>query len=53
MTGSKPTVLGDPAATSRRLERSARIAAEIKRGFFFALILVVVAFVIFEFVSEF
>jgi hypothetical protein len=43
----------DPLAATRRVDRSARIANEVKRALFFALILVAVAFVISELVSAF
>jgi hypothetical protein len=44
---------GDPLSATRRSDRGARIANEVKRALFFALILVAVAFVIIELVSAF
>jgi hypothetical protein len=49
-TGKHP-VTGDPLATTRRTERSARIAGDMKRALFFAVVLVFVAIVLYQFVS--
>jgi hypothetical protein len=49
-TGTRP-VVGDPISATRRTERGARIANDLKRAFFFALVLVVVAIVLYQFVN--
>jgi hypothetical protein len=48
----RPSV-GDPLLAIRRSDRTARIANEVKRALFFAVILVAVSFVIVELVSAF
>jgi hypothetical protein len=49
-TGRHP-VAGDPHEISRRTERGARIAGDMKRALFFTVILVFVAIVLYQFVS--
>jgi hypothetical protein len=49
-TGNHP-VVGDPTVTMKRTERGARIAGDVKRALFFAIILVFVAIVLYQFVS--
>ncbi|HVX93843.1 MAG TPA: hypothetical protein VHK47_02940 [Polyangia bacterium] len=44
-------VAGAPEIASRRSERSARIMGDVRRALLFALVLVVVGFVLYEFVS--
>jgi len=51
-TGNRP-IVGDPVAASRRTERGSRIAGDVKRALFFAVILVFVAIVLHQFVSAF
>jgi hypothetical protein len=51
-TGNHP-VVGDPVAATRRTERGSRIAGDVKRAFFFAVILVFVGVVLYQFVSAF
>jgi hypothetical protein len=51
MSGQRSTGFEAPIEATRRSDRSGRIAAELKRALFFCLILVVVGFVIFEFLS--
>ena len=48
-TGRHP--VGDAHEISRRTERGARIAGDMKRALFFTAILVVVAIVLYQFVS--
>jgi hypothetical protein len=50
---SRGSTLSEPLTATRRSERGARIASEVKRALFFALILVAVAFAIVELVSAF
>jgi hypothetical protein len=49
-TGPYP-VVGNPADSSRRNERGARILSDVKRGLLFAGVLVLVAVVLYIFVS--
>jgi hypothetical protein len=49
-TGKNP-VVGDPSDLTRRTERGARIASDMKRALFFAVVLVFVAIVLYQFVS--
>jgi hypothetical protein len=49
-TGAHPTV-DDPRETSRRTERGLRIANDMKRAIFFAIVLVFVGIVLYQFVS--
>jgi hypothetical protein len=51
-TGNHP-VVGDPAAATRRTERGTRIAGDVKRALFFAVVLVFVGIVLYQFVSAF
>jgi hypothetical protein len=51
-TGNHP-VVGDPVAATRRTERGTRIAGDVKRALFFAVVLVFVAIVLYQFVSAF
>jgi hypothetical protein len=51
-TGKHPTLGTDPVAAALRSERGMRIASEIKRGLFLAMILFGVAIVLALFVSE-
>jgi hypothetical protein len=44
-------VAGAPEVATRRSERGARIMNDVKRALLFALVLVVVGFVLYEFVS--
>jgi hypothetical protein len=50
-TERRPHVAGAPELASRRSERSARIMGDVRRALLFALVLVVVGFVLYEFVS--
>jgi hypothetical protein len=49
-TGKNP-VVRDPVSATRRIERSSRLAGDVKRALFFAVILVFVAVVLYQFVS--
>jgi hypothetical protein len=49
-TGKDPIVT-DPREAIRRTDRGARIAGDMKRALFFAVILVFVAIVLYQFVS--
>jgi hypothetical protein len=49
-TGKNP-VVRDSVSASRRIERSSRLAGDVKRALFFAVILVFVAVVLYQFVS--
>jgi hypothetical protein len=49
-TGTNP-VARDSVSASRRIERSSRLAGDLKRALFFAVILVFVAVVLYQFVS--
>jgi hypothetical protein len=51
-TGKSPSVK-DPENATRRIERSSRIAGDVKRALFFAVVLVFVAVVLYQFVSAF
>jgi len=51
-TGNQP-VVGDPVAATRRTDRGTRIAGDVKRALFFAVVLVFVAIVLYQFVSAF
>jgi hypothetical protein len=49
-TGKRP-VVGDPVSATRRTERGARIASDFKRALFFAVVLVFVGIVLYQFVN--
>jgi hypothetical protein len=49
-TGNHP-VVGDPLHVTRRTERGIRIAREMRRAIFFAVVLVFVGIVLYQFVS--
>ena len=49
-TGKLP-VVGAPETVTRRTDRGARIAGDMKRALFFAVVLVFVAIVLYQFVS--
>jgi len=49
-TGKHP-VVGDPENATRRSDRNARIAGDMKRALFFAVVLVFVAIVLYQFVT--
>jgi hypothetical protein len=47
----KNPVVRDSVSATRRIERSSRLASDVKRALFFAVILVFVAVVLYQFVS--
>jgi hypothetical protein len=49
-TGNRPAV-GDPLEATRRADRGARIAGDMKRALFFAVVLVFIGIVLYQFMS--
>jgi hypothetical protein len=50
-TDKHPVVGSEPHEVTRRTERGARIAGDMKRAIFFSVVLVFVAIVLYQFVS--